>query len=183
MHKNIGWEDWSVSAEGDALASRHDFREETIFTIDPAESKSLEDAFHVKKLDDGKIEIGVHVADIAHFVKGNSLVDREAKKRGTAVYLVDRVMNMLPTRVSTELCSLVPGEDRLTVSVVFKADPTTGIVDDDVWIGKGIIKSAGRLDYEQVNALVGAQADANSSGIPADNIHLLHVSDSLISAI
>ncbi|KAJ5332574.1 Ribonuclease II/R [Penicillium brevicompactum] len=172
--KSIGWEDWSVSAEGDALASRHDFREETIFTIDPAESKSLEDAFHVKKLDDGKIEIGVHVADIAHFVKGNSLVDREAKKRGTAVYLVDRVMNMLPTRVSTELCSLVPGEDRLTVSVVFKADPTTGIVDDDVWIGKGIIKSAGRLDYEQVNALVGAQADANTSGIPADNIHLLH---------
>ena len=98
--KSIGWEDWSVSSEGDALASRRDFREETIFTIDPVDSKALEDAFHVKKLADGKVEIGVHVADIAHFVKGNSLVDREAKKRGTAVYLVDRIMNMLPTRVS-----------------------------------------------------------------------------------
>ena len=102
-------------------------------------------------------------------------MDREAKKRGTAVYLVDRIMNMLPTRVSTELCSLVPGEDRLTVSVVFKANPTTGIVDEDVWIGKGVIKSAGRLDYEQVNALVQGKSDANTSGISPDSIHLLHV--------
>ncbi|KAJ5489973.1 Ribonuclease II/R [Penicillium expansum] len=172
--KSIGWEDWSVSSEGDALASRRDFREETIFTIDPADSKSLEDAFHVKSLADGKVEIGVHVADIAHFVKGNSLVDREAKKRGTAVYLVDRIMNMLPTRVSTELCSLVPGEDRLTVSVVFKANPTTGVVDEDVWIGKGVIKSAGRLDYDQVNALVQGKSDVNTSGISADSIRLLH---------
>jgi protein SSD1 len=174
--KSIGWEDWSVSNEGDALASRRDFREETIFTIDPVDSKALEDAFHVKKLADGKVEIGVHVADIAHFVKGNSLVDREAKKRGTAVYLVDRIMNMLPTRVSTELCSLVPGEDRLTVSVVFKADPTTGIVDEDVWIGKGVIKSAGRLDYDQVNAIVKGKSKENASGISADNIRLLNVS-------
>ncbi|KAK4862184.1 hypothetical protein LT330_003322 [Penicillium expansum] len=172
--KSIGWEDWSVSSEGDALASRRDFREETIFTIDPADSKSLEDAFHVKSLADGKVEIGVHVADIAHFVKGNSLVDREAKKRGTAVYLVDRIMNMLPTRVSTELCSLVPGEDRLTVSVVFKTNPTTGVVDEDVWIGKGVIKSAGRLDYDQVNALVQGKSDVNTSGISADSIRLLH---------
>ena len=174
--KSIGWEDWSVSSEGDALASRRDFGEETIFTIDPVDSKALEDAFHVKKLADGKVEIGVHVADIAHFVKGNSLVDREAKKRGTAVYLVDRIMNMLPTRVSTELCSLVPGEDRLTVSVVFKANPTTGVVDEDVWIGKGVIKSAGRLDYDQVNAIVQGKSNESASGISADNIRLLNVS-------
>jgi protein SSD1 len=174
--KSIGWEDWSVSSEGDALASRRDFREETIFTIDPVDSKALEDAFHVKKLADGKVEIGVHVADIAYFVKGNSLVDREAKKRGTAVYLVDRIMNMLPTRVSTELCSLVPGEDRLTVSVVFKADPTTGVIDEDVWIGKGVIKSAGRLDYDQVNAIVKGKSNDSASGISADNIRLLNVS-------
>ncbi|KAJ6091740.1 hypothetical protein N7467_003709 [Penicillium canescens] len=172
--KSIGWEDWSVSSEGDSLASRRDFREETIFTIDPVDSKALEDAFHVKKLADGKVEIGVHVADIAHFVKGNSLVDREAKKRGTAVYLVDRIMNMLPTRVSTELCSLVPGEDRLTVSVVFKANPTTGVIDEDVWIGKGVIKSAGRLDYDQVNAIVKGKSKESASGISADNIRLLN---------
>jgi protein SSD1 len=174
--KSIGWEDWSVTKEGDALASRRDFREETTFTIDPEDSKSLEDAFHVKKLADGKVEIGVHVADIAHFVKGNSLVDREAKKRGTAVYLVDRVMNMLPPRVSTELCSLVPGEDRLTVSVVFKANPETGAIDDDVWIGKGVIKSAGRLGYDEVNSVLTGKSASTGAGITADNLQLLNVS-------
>jgi protein SSD1 len=172
--KSIGWEDWSVAKEGDALASRRDFREETTFTIDPEESKALEDAFHVKKLADGNVEIGVHVADIAHFVKGNSLVDREAKKRGTAVYLVDRVMNMLPPRVSTELCSLVPGEDRLTVSVVFKANPETGAIDDDVWIGKGVVKSAGRLGYDEVNAVLTGKGTSTAAGITADNLQLLN---------
>ncbi|KAJ5578017.1 Virulence protein SSD1 [Penicillium hispanicum] len=171
--KSIGYEDWSVANEGEALATRRDFREETIFSIDPTDTKALEDAFHVKKLADGKIEIGVHVADIAHFVKGNSLVDREAKKRGTAVYLVDRVMNLLPPRVSTELCSLLPGEDRLTVSVVFKANPETGAIDDDVWIGKAVIKSAGRLSYDEVNAVLTGKSDKTESGITTDNIQLL----------
>ncbi|KAJ6013449.1 Virulence protein SSD1 [Penicillium herquei] len=172
--KSIGYEDWSIAKEGDALATRRDFRDETIFTIDPSDTKALEDAFHVKKLADGKIEIGVHVADIAHFVKGNSLVDREAKKRGTAVYLMDRVMNMLPSRVSNELCSLVPGEDRLTVSVVFNADLETGAVDDDVWIGKGIIKSTGRLSYDEVNAVINGKSDKTAAGISTDNIALMN---------
>lgn len=174
--KSIGYEDWTVAKEGEALASRRDFREETIFTIDPADTKALEDAFHVKKLSDGKVEIGVHVADIAHFVKGNSLVDREAKKRGTAVYLMDRIMNMLPARVSNELCSLVPGEDRLTVSVVFKASLETGAVDDDVWIGKGVIKSAGRLSYDEVNAVINGKSDKAVSGVAPSNIELMNVS-------
>ncbi|KAJ5634018.1 hypothetical protein N7528_001860 [Penicillium herquei] len=172
--KSIGYEDWSIAKEGDALATRRDFRDETIFTIDPSDTKALEDAFHVKKLADGKIEIGVHVADIAHFVKGNSLVDREAKKRGTAVYLMDRVMNMLPSRVSDELCSLVPGEDRLTVSVVFNANLETGAVDEDVWIGKGIIKSAGRLSYDEVNAVINGKSDQTAAGISTDNIALMN---------
>ncbi|KAJ6145408.1 Virulence protein SSD1 [Penicillium chermesinum] len=172
--KSIGYEDWSVAKEGDALAQRRDFREETTFTIDPQDTQALEDAFHVKKLDDGKIELGVHVADIAHFVKSNSLVDREAKKRGTAVYLVDRIMNMLPPRVSTELCSLLPGEDRLTVSVVFKANPETGAVDDDVWIGKGVIKSAGRLGYDEVNSVLTGKLDKTDAGIAVESIQLLN---------
>ena len=174
--KSIGWEDWSVANDSEALATRRDFREETIFTIDPEDTKALEDAFHVKKLADGKVEIGVHVADIAHFVKGNSLVDREAKKRGTAVYLVDRVMNMLPPRVATEICSLLPGEDRLTVSVVFKANPETGAIDDDVWIGKGVVKSAGRLSYQDVNTVLSGKSEATAGGVPTDNIRLLSVS-------
>ncbi|KAJ5204332.1 Virulence protein SSD1 [Penicillium cinerascens] len=171
--KSIGWEDWSVANDAEALATRRDFREETAFTIDPQDTKALEDAFHVKKLGDGKVEIGVHVADIAHFVKGNSLVDREAKKRGTAVYLVDRIMNMLPPRVSNELCSLLPGEDRLTVSVVFKASLETGAVDDDVWIGKGVIKSAGHLTYEEVNSVITGKSSATGAGITNDSIQLL----------
>lgn len=174
--KSIGFEDWSVSSDEATLASRRDFREETIFSIDPVDTKSLEDAFHIKKLADGKVEIGVHVADIAHFVKGNSLVDREAKKRGTAVYLVDRVMNMLPARVSNELCSLLPGQDRLTVSVVFQANPETGAVDDDVWIGKGVIKSAGRLSYDDVNSVVRDNSDVGVPGITADQVRSLNVS-------
>lgn len=174
--KSIGWEDWSVANDSEALTTRRDFREETIFTIDPEDTKALEDAFHVKKLADGKVEIGVHVSDIAHFVKGNSLVDREAKKRGTAVYLVDRVMNMLPSRVSTGLCSLLPGEDRLTVSVVFKANPETGAIDDDVWIGKGVVKSAGRLSYQEVNSVLTAKSEGTTAGVPNDDIRLLSVS-------
>ncbi|KAI9924808.1 hypothetical protein ASPWEDRAFT_110808 [Aspergillus wentii DTO 134E9] len=172
--KSIGWEDWSVSSEGEALASRRDFREETTFTIDPSGTKELDDAFHIKKLADGNVEIGIHVADIAHFVKGNSLVDREAKKRGTAVYLVDRLVNMLPTRVSTELCSLLPGEDRLTVSVVFKANPQTGAVDDDVWIGKAVVKSSGRLSYDEVDSVIEGQSDSPVAGVTADNIRALN---------
>ncbi|KAJ5491222.1 Virulence protein SSD1 [Penicillium diatomitis] len=172
--KSIGWEDWSITKEGDALGARRDFRDEASFTIDPHDSQSLEDAFHMKKLADGRVEIGVHVADIAHFVKGNSLVDREAKKRGTAVYLVYRVMNMLPPRVSNELCSLIPGEDRLTVSVVFKADPSTGSVDEDVWIGKGIIRSAGRLSYDEVNSILTGKSTSTTAGIGADSLQLLN---------
>ena len=176
--KSIGWEDWSVSSEGEALlASRRDFREETTFTIDPTGNKELDEAFHFKKLDDGKVEIGIHITDVAHFIKANSLVDREAKKRGTAVYLVDRLVNLLPPRVSAELCSLLPGQERLTVSVVFKANTDTGAVDDDVWIGKGVIKSSGNLGYDEVNAILSGKSDTSAAGITADGIRSLNVSN------
>ncbi|THC97553.1 hypothetical protein EYZ11_002976 [Aspergillus tanneri] len=173
--KSIGWEDWSVSSQGDALlSSRRDFRDEVTFTVHPKGTKELENAYHFKPLADGKVEIGVHVADIAHFVKGNTLVDREAKKRGTAVHLVDRLVNLLPPRIATELCSLLPGEDRLTVSVVFKANPETGAVDEDVWIGKGIVKSSGRLSYEDVDSVIRGTSHVATSEIKADTIRALH---------
>ncbi|KAE8134471.1 hypothetical protein BDV38DRAFT_254952 [Aspergillus pseudotamarii] len=173
--KSIGWEDWSVSSQGEALlASRRDFRQETTFSVVPSGTKELENAYHFKPLGDGNVEIGIHVTDIAHFVKGNSLVDREAKKRGTAVYLVDRLVNLLPRRISTELCSLLPGEDRLTVSVVLKANPETGAIDDDIWIGKGIIKSAGRLSYEEVDAVVQGASDLSVPEIKADTLRALY---------
>jgi protein SSD1 len=141
----------------------------------------LDNAYHIKPLADGKVEIGIHVSDIAHFVKANSLVDREAKKRGTAVYLMDRLVNMLPRRVSTELCSLLPEQDRLTVSVVFTANPETGAIDDDVWIGKSIVKSAGRLSYEEVNFAIKGESNVSVAGISANTIQTLNVGNPLSS--
>ncbi|KAH8697371.1 putative cell wall biogenesis protein phosphatase Ssd1 [Talaromyces proteolyticus] len=172
--KNVGWEDWTTASEGDALlASRRDFRDEKTFTIDPTGTKELAAAFHIKNLADGKIELGVHVADVAHFVKQNSLVDREAKKRGTGVYLLTRVVNMLPARLSTEFCSLLPGEERLVVSVVFQVDPTNGAIDDNVWIGKGVIKSSGKLSYDDVDAAINGNSNVSLQGASADEIRLL----------
>lgn len=160
--KNVAFEDWSVANDGEAaLANRRDLRAEETFTIDPNGSKELDDALHFKRLDDGRVEIGVHVADVAHFVKNNSLVDREARKRGTAVYLMDRTVNMLPPRLTSEICCLSPGEDRYTVSVIFKVDPDTGrVFEDETWIGKAIIKSSGKLTYGEVDAVVNGRSDA-----------------------
>ncbi|KAL4924410.1 mRNA-binding translational repressor SSD1 [Aspergillus undulatus] len=173
--KSIGWENWSISSESD-ISSRRDFRQETTFTIEPSGTKELDNAYHFKALPDGKVEIGIHVTDIAHFVKANSLVDREAKKRGTAVYLVDRLVKLLPPRIATELCALLPGEERFAVSVVFKTHPETGAVDDDVWIGKSIIKSTGSLSYEEVEAVLKGTSDAPVSGVSVDLIRGLQVS-------
>ncbi|KAL4816417.1 hypothetical protein BDW67DRAFT_54058 [Aspergillus spinulosporus] len=167
--KSIGWENWSVSSEGD-LSSRRDFRQETTFTIEPTGTSELDNAYHFKSLPDGKAEIGIHVTDIAHFIKPNSLVDREAKKRGTAVYLVDRLVKMLPPRIATELCALLPGEERLTVSVVFKANPETGAIDDDVWIGKSIIKSSGKLGFDEVESVIKGTSNVPLSGVSVDII-------------
>ena len=177
--KSIGFEDFSVASQSEALlASRRDFRQETTFTVEPQGTKELDNAYHIKHLPDGRVEIGIHVADIAYFVKGNSLVDREAKKRGTAVYLMDRLVNMLPPRVSTELCALLPGQDRLTVSVVLTANPETGAVDDDVWIGKGIIKSAGGLSYEEVESVIQGNSPVSVPGISSEIIQSLYVNTS-----
>jgi protein SSD1 len=168
--KNVGFENWSVANDGEeALANRRDFRGEKTFTIDPTGSKELDDAIHLKDLGDGRIEVGIHVADVAHFIKPNSLVDREAKKRGTAVYLMTRTVNMLPPRLSTEICSLVPGEDRYTVSVVFNVDSKTGRVQDDqTWVGKAVIKSSGKLSYDDVNAVLAGDTSSVTSEQAAD---------------
>ena len=176
--KNIGFDEWSVSNESEeALKSRKDFRDEGAFTIDPTGTHELDDAMHVKNLDDGSVEIGIHVADAAHFVKANSLVDREAKKRGTGVNLTDRAVAMLPPRLACDICSLSPGEERLTVSVTFVVNLDSGkVADESVWIGKGIIKSAGKASYEDVDSVVRGQGDAELDGVTAQDIQTLKVS-------
>lgn len=154
--KNVGHEDWSVAADGEsALEGRRDFRDEKTFTIDPNGSKELDDAIHFKDLGDGHVEVGIHVADVAHFIKANSLVDREAKKRGTGVYLINRTVNMLPPKLSQDVICLLPGQDRYAVSVVFKVDAATGrVIDDETWVGKSVIRSSGKLSYEEVDAVI-----------------------------
>ncbi|KAL8766563.1 MAG: hypothetical protein Q9209_006706 [Squamulea sp. 1 TL-2023] len=172
--KNIGFEEWSVSTESEeAIASRRDFRDETSFTIDPNGTEELDDAIHVKETGDGKVEVGIHVADVAHFIKANSLVDREAKKRGTGVYLMNRAVNMLPPKLSSEICSLSPGEERFTVSVLMNIDLATGhIVDEEPWIGKAIIKSVGKVTYDQVDAVIHGE-DVDLQGATKKDIQIL----------
>ncbi|KAK5134960.1 hypothetical protein LTR08_005912 [Meristemomyces frigidus] len=162
--KNVGYDDWSVANDGEAaLEGRRDFREEMTFTIDPNGSKELDDAIHLKDLGDGQFEIGIHVADVAHFVKGNSLVDREAKKRGTGVYLMNRSVNMLPSKLSQDVCCLSPGEERYTVSVVFKVNAASGrVLEDETWVGKAVIKSSGKLAYDEVDAVISGNASSIS---------------------
>jgi protein SSD1 len=129
---------------------------------------------HVKQLSDDKVEVGIHVTDIAHFVKANSLVDREAKKRGTGVYLMTRAVNMLPSRLSAEVCSLIPGQGRLTVSVIFQVDAKTGHIEREPWIGKTIIKSSGKLAYDDVDAVIKGNGKVQLQGATIDDIKTLY---------
>jgi len=175
--KSVGFEEWSVASEGEeAIASRRDFRYETTFTIDPNGTMDFDDAIHVRKTEGGNLEIGIHVADVAHFIKANSLVDREAKKRGTGVYLMNRAVSMLPPRLSTEICSLSPGEERLTVSVVFQVDARNGRVIEEPWIGKAVIKSAGKLSYDEVDAVLNGDGQVQLQGATVEDIKTLNVS-------
>ena len=174
--RSVGLDDWSMEKEDPAeLKTRRDLCQEKTFTIDPNGVNELDDAIHIKGEDaNGKIEIGIHIADVAHFIKANSLVDREAKKRGTAVYLMNRSCNMLPPKIVNDVCSLIPGEERLTVSVVFKVNGLTGaIADEDIWIGKSIIKSSGKLSYREVDAILSGQGSVKLEGIEAKDIKVL----------
>jgi protein SSD1 len=175
--RSVGLQDWTIAKEDEAaIAARRDFRNEKVFTLDLNGSDELGNGVHVKSLPDGKIEIGIHVPDVTHFVKPNSLLDREAKKRGTAVQLANRFCALLPQKLSGEVCSLTPDQDRLTVSVVFSANPLTGAVaEGDVWIGKGIAKSGGRLSLSQMDEAISGAAEFTHVAAEAKDIQLLNV--------
>ncbi|KAI7515168.1 hypothetical protein KC317_g23880, partial [Hortaea werneckii] len=127
-----------------------------------------------KDLGDGKVEIGIHVTDVAHFVKHNSLVDREAKKRGTGVYLMNRSVNMLPPKLAQEVCCLEPDQERYAVSVVLNVNAATGrINDDETWVGKSVIKSSGKLAYDEVDAVINGK-DSSLSETRKQQILMLH---------
>ncbi|KAF6762266.1 SSD1 protein [Ephemerocybe angulata] len=138
------------------LKTRKDMREDRVFTIDPETAKDLDDALSVKTNEDGTYEIGVHIADVAFFVKPNTALDRDARKRATSVYLIQRCVPMLPPTLSEQLCSLVPGEDRLAVSVIFTFNREGKVLNK--WFGKSIIRSAAKLSYQNAQNVLDGKA-------------------------
>ncbi|ACV57791.1 ribonuclease R [Alicyclobacillus acidocaldarius subsp. acidocaldarius DSM 446] len=134
------------------IARRKDFRGETIVTIDGDDAKDLDDAVHVKRLPNGHYELGVHIADVGYYVKENSPLDKEAFRRGTSVYLVDRVIPMLPPRLSNNICSLNPKVDRLTMSCVMEIDGQGRVVSHE--IVPSVIRTAERMTYNDVRKIL-----------------------------
>ncbi len=133
-------------------AERRDFRDTVTFTVDPADAKDFDDALSVKKIKDGVWEIGVHIADVTHYVRPNDTIDKEAQERATSVYLVDRTVPMLPERLSNELCSLRPHEESLCFSAVFTITEGLDIVDE--WFGRTVIYSDRRFTYAEAQEVI-----------------------------
>ena len=134
------------------IASRRDFRDTTTFTVDPADAKDFDDALSVRKVGDGVWEVGVHIADVTHYVRPHSTIDDEAVERGTSVYLVDRTVPMLPERLSNELCSLRPNETSLCFSAVFTLNENLEILDE--WFGRTVIHSDRRFTYAEAQEVI-----------------------------
>lgn len=134
------------------LATRRDLRDEMIVTIDGADAKDLDDAVHSKKLDNGNYLLGVHIADVAYYVRENSILDQEAYKRGTSVYLVDRVIPMLPPRLSNGICSLHPQVDRLTLTCEMEWSPSMQLVRHEIY--SSVIRSKERMTYADVRDIL-----------------------------
>lgn len=145
------------------IESRKDCRDMLTFTIDPVDAKDFDDAISFQQINNQLYEVGVHIADVSHYVQQGTLLDEEAYKRATSVYLPDRVNPMLPERISNELCSLRPNEDKLTFSVLFKIT-SRGVVKEH-WIGKTIIHSNKRYSYEQVQQVIEGGDDENKKVI------------------
>lgn len=140
----------TITAE--EISSRKDFRDVTTFTIDPADAKDFDDALSVRKAGNGLWEIGVHIADVSHYVTEGSAIDKEAFKRATSIYLVDRTIPMLPEQLCNNLCSLRPGEEKLTYSVIFTINDKAEVKSYD--ISRTVIKSDRRFCYDEVQDII-----------------------------
>lgn len=145
----------------DEIKDRLDLREDTIFTIDGDTAKDFDDAISIEKLDNGNYKLGVHIADVSHYVQAETDLDKEAQKRGTSIYAVDKVVPMLPEALSNNLCSLVPDEDRLTFSCIMEVNPKGQVVDYD--IKRSVIHSKARMTYNSVNDFLNGVDDDTTS--------------------
>lgn len=146
---------------------RRDFRGVTTFTIDPFDAKDFDDALSCRKLENGRWEVGIHIADVSHYVTEGSVLDEEAQKRATSVYLVDRVVPMLPERLSNGLCSLRPQEEKLCFSAVFELDGNAAIHKE--WFGRTVIYSDRRFTYEEAQQII-----ESGKGDLSDEVLQLH---------
>ncbi|MBN2665348.1 MAG: ribonuclease R [Bacteroidales bacterium] len=149
------------------IRDRRDFRDVPTFTIDPADAKDFDDALSLRKLENGNWEVGIHIADVTYYVRPGSLTEDEAKQRATSVYLVDRVVPMLPERLSNEICSLRPAEDKLTYSAVFELDEKAEVLNE--WFGRTIINSDRRFSYNEAQMVIDT-----GDGDMKEQILLLH---------
>lgn len=157
------------------IAQRRDFRNILTFTIDPTDAKDFDDALSFRVLENGNYEVGVHIADVTHYVRPGSLVDEEARSRGTSVYLVDRTVPMLPEKLSNKLCSLRPHEEKLTFSAVFEMTPLGRIAGQ--WFGRTVINSDYRFDYDGAQKVIEAGPAGEHEGVPEevkDAVLVLH---------
>lgn len=159
--------DLSTEISLQEINRRRDMREVTTFTIDPSDAKDFDDALSLQYLENGNLEIGVHIADVAHYVLPGSALDKEAYKRSTSVYLVDRVLPMLPEKLSNGLCSLRPNEDKCTFSAIFTFDKNNKILDR--WFGRTITHSDRRFSYEEAQEVI-----ESGEGDFADELKILN---------
>lgn len=156
----------SIHLDQKEIERRRDFRDVLTFTIDPIDAKDFDDALSIQRLKNGHLEIGVHIADVSYYVRPDSAMDKEALKRGNSVYLVDRVIPMLPEQLSNMVCSLRPHEDKFTFSAVFEIDEEGAIY--KTWFGKTVIHSDHRFTYEDAQEIL-----EGADGPYKDELHLL----------
>jgi len=158
-----------VEIHEEEIAGRRDMRSVTTFTIDPKDAKDFDDALSIRKLESGNWEIGVHIADVTHYVRPGTLLEQEAYNRATSVYLVDRVVPMLPENLSNVACSLRPNEDKYTFSAVFEMDDNAKVLNE--WYGRTAIHSDRRFTYEEAQEIIeGAEGDMKEEILVLDKL-------------
>ena len=169
----------SLEITKEEISKRRDMRQDLTFTIDPKDAKDFDDALSFTKLKNGNYEIGIHIADVSHYVQPNTIIDKEAYSRATSVYLVDRVVPMLPEILSNGACSLRPNEEKLTFSAVFEINEKAQIINE--WFGRTVTYSDKRFAYEEAQVII----ETNSNFIP-ENISITnesyYVSEAIVEA-
>lgn len=162
------------------IKRRRDMRGVATFTIDPADAKDFDDALSIRRLDNGHWEVGVHIADVTHYVRPGDPIDTEAVERATSVYLVDRTVPMLPEKLSNDLCSLRPNEEKLTFSAVFELDDEAQVLNE--WFGRAVILSDRRFTYEEAQAVIEGQPAAQGEPLREEILTLNRLAKTLRAA-